>query len=299
VHLNWHFAILTWKTKRFFNFKNSGQKIGSSMKDNKAQTQHSKHNTDALPEEDEQASFRILDIPHAEPDELVRIGHGMWLQQNNYATNPCIYCPSRCCALTVDLTIVEALRIAYTLVIPLMDFIELREPSDMKPAKLSHPFRLHGGNKIFTLKQDEGYCVHVVRPGQLRSRCGIYELRPAICRLYPFTMEHQGAEIQMGVQSKCPVQWMQSEDTRLRAYADMKQFQKDYADDEKWTEVWNQETREDILLETFIEFLMYEVGPALGYNPKLFTPLPERRLGKKLFSYQTEPASNPESESDP
>lgn len=230
-------------------------------------------------------SFKILNLPEAEPEELVRIGHGLWRQQNNYALNPCAYCASKCCSLRVDLTIIEALRVSYTLVLPLLDFLVVRQPTVKHPAKLCSPFLILNEPSNFAFRQNVGHCFHLTRPGELRSRCGIYALRPAICRLYPFSMEQNGILIEMGNEQHCPVNWMQNDETRERARADFNQFQEDYALEKQWLAKWNTRPYEDRALETFIDFLMNEVGPTLGYNPDVFSALPERGFGRKLFSY--------------
>jgi Fe-S-cluster containining protein len=48
------------------------------------------------------------------------------------------------------------------------------------------------GEKRVLKQREDGSCIFLQNNGEEAYRCGIYELRPALCRLYPFEFERTG-----------------------------------------------------------------------------------------------------------
>ena len=118
---------------------------------------------------------------------------------------------------------------------------------------------------MFQFRRGEtGHCVHLVRPGSTTSRCGIYELRAANCRLYPFTLEDELGLIPAGSQEHCPVQWLQDEGVRERAAEDVQRYRDDQQLDRAIVRFWNRGRRARSL-PGFVDWLTGHVAGELGH----------------------------------
>lgn len=223
---------------------------------------------------------RILNVIRAEEGQS-RIEGGMY-GRADYALNPCGTCGSHCCQLRAYVNTAEALRIAYTLVIPLAEFVEVgkwkQEELDLRWGR---PFQVDGEKCLLALKRsNQNHCFHLMRPGQPTSGCGIYSVRPAVCRLYPFNLGFDdGTSLGVGGQTKCPIYWLQNEGTVARAAEAYAEWQADLELDQRVVAAWNRGRRKDRSAGAFLTWLQGPGAELLGHNPEVFKPYPERVVG--------------------
>jgi Fe-S-cluster containining protein len=223
--------------------------------------------------------LRILRMPEADPGQR-RLTGGL-LGRADFAVAPCKGCDSRCCGLRAYMSIPEAVRMAFVLGIPLTFFIEVAiEGEDLElDERWGGALHVDGGRAQLSFLRDPEtkVCRHVVRPGETTSHCGVYSLRPGICRLYPYAFEApDGTEHAIGSQDRCPVFWMFDEPARAQLERDWEAWQADLAVDAAWVKAWNDPAREDRSVDALLRWLSHDVAVALGHYPEDLEPLPER-----------------------
>lgn len=211
-------------------------------------------------------SLRILNVVEA-PAEVARISPATGaLPVASFAKEPCLECDSRCCRMRVVVNVVEALRISAALGLPLSSFVDVAPHTPDLTTTYAWPFKLDDGRHVFLFRRGAtGHCVHLARPGSTTSRCGIYELRAANCRLYPFTLEDEIGRIPAGSQEHCPVQWLQDEGTRARAADDVRRYREDQQLDRAIVRFWNR-GRRTRSLAVFVDWLTGHVAGELGHD---------------------------------
>jgi Fe-S-cluster containining protein len=161
--------------------------------------------------------------------------------------------------------------------LPFAEFLESAPMSYEGAERFAHPIVLTSGPSKLVLKRVDGWCTHLVRPGTEQSRCGVYELRPAVCRLFPFLFELDGEEMSVGHGNPiCPVRWAFTQTTTERLEADALRLRDDVAQDRELALRWNEAPRADRSLDAFLAWLKDEAGPLLGHNPRAFDRFPER-----------------------
>lgn len=104
---------------------------------------------------------------------------------SDIALTPCGTCEKVCCG-RVPVTIPDIARIWHRLRIPLADFLCISSNEDPKSAP--YTFQVQGWPCSLVMRGPEGDstgCSFVMRIGS-RDRCGIYDFRPAVCRVFPF-----------------------------------------------------------------------------------------------------------------
>jgi hypothetical protein len=106
-------------------------------------------------------------------------------------------------------------------------------------------------------------------------RCGIWSVRPGPCRLYPFAVELDDTYYRVGDESFCPISWLQDDETRKNVKSDAVLYREDCARDKKLVSGWNRGKRSRTW-DDFVVYMINEMGPKEGYNPKFFEPLPDR-----------------------
>lgn len=104
-------------------------------------------------------------------------------------TNSCRNCKAKCCrGLAVVLTIPEALRLNDAIGLDPDSYFELSDKVDSR--KTPHFPLLYWEGKqlkeyfIIIKKRQNGDCFFLNE----NSTCGIYSVRPSVCRLYPFEL---------------------------------------------------------------------------------------------------------------
>jgi len=106
----------------------------------------------------------------------------------------CEVCPARCCRFNVKVSLADAVHYCTTLGVPFFEGMHL-VPSDHK----HHSFEVErdpilnpeeegwtGRAEIQLRRKEDGSCHALVEIGGY-ERCGVYEARPTLCRLYPMS----------------------------------------------------------------------------------------------------------------
>jgi hypothetical protein len=99
------------------------------------------------------------------------------------------------------------------------------------------------------------------------SRCGIYGVRPSLCRLYPFIVDDDGERLAIGGQEICPEQWLQTEATVAGVADAVDQLRIDREHDRQIVLAWNKGRRARNF-DGLLTFLENEAATALGYEPQ-------------------------------
>jgi Fe-S-cluster containining protein len=197
--------------------------------------------------------------------------------QTDAATNPCAHCPSKCCDFLVAVSTVEAMRMAFALRIPFDEFLDASPMTTGGAERFASSIELDVGPSKLVFKRIDGRCTHLLRPTAERSRCGVYELRPAVCRLFPFLFEIDGEEISVGYGNPiCPVRFAVTPTTATRLETHVLLWKDDMAHDEALVKRWNDVARTDRSLAAFFVWLRDEASPLMGHNPRAFERFPER-----------------------
>ena len=124
--------------------------------------------------------------------------------------NSCRACTAKCCrGLAVVLTIPEAKRMVAELGLPPEDFLEFSVNVDSKltphyPLLVQEEGKVHEYFIILKRRQKRD-CIFL----QDDLKCGIYNNRPHVCRLYPFELD--GGKMKKG--ALCPVVFEKEEGT--------------------------------------------------------------------------------------
>lgn len=226
--------------------------------------------------------LRIVRMQEADPGQR-RFSGGL-LGRADFSVAPCKGCDSRCCGLRAYMTIPEAVRMAFVLGVPLEFFIEVAiEGEDLTlDERWGGALLVDGGRAQLSFLRDPEtkVCRHVVRPDETTSHCGVYSLRPGICRLYPYNFEApDGTELQVGTQDRCPVFWLFTEDARVQLERDWAAWRADMAVDEVWVAKWNDPARTDRSVAALFEWLSSEAAVGLGHYPEDLEPFVERSFG--------------------
>jgi Fe-S-cluster containining protein len=220
-------------------------------------------------------SFKIVGVPEASWWEEAKTQPRVKVPEN-HAVNPCMHCDARCCKKTVLVTVVELLRMSFTLGIAPNWLVETIDADPKDKVKQPWPIKLEGGLKQLRLLHSGGHCAFAVFYGNGATiRCGIWSVRPGPCRIYPFAIELDDIYYRVGDESFCPVKWLQDKNTRKVVKADAIAYREDTARDKELVATWNKGKR-DRSWDGFMHYVMHVMGPQLGHDPSRFDPLPDR-----------------------
>jgi Fe-S-cluster containining protein len=143
---------------------------------------------------------------------------------------PCPSCPARCCSSRVEVSLPDVARLCHRLAVPFSAAFEL-------VADGMRPFPLAEGPRAAVLRRDpDGYCQYLLRAGG-ELRCGVHPLRPATCRLYPFTF--RVGDQRLGPRHiRCPVPFGlgPKDEAALRRQA--RSAAEDWARHVAWIDAW-------------------------------------------------------------
>lgn len=194
-----------------------------------------------------------------------------FLTGNRPTRNPCLMCPGECCRARVVLNVCDLVRLAAPLEIHPSSFCDLVEcESRNGEAILIGETRKH----ITLRKGDDDHCVLQLKVDGHR-RCGVHELRPGICRLYPFAFERGNQRLEMGLVS-CPTRWLISAQKKDAILDDLESHEHDRALDRQIVRRWNLKQEEERTPQAFWIFALVEAGRELGVDTSAFTRQPPR-----------------------
>lgn len=201
-----------------------------------------------------------------------------------YRLNPCDLCVGTCCHFMVQLSAVEAVRIALTLAVPPAEVFTTMEwePDTTTGQRSYHPIKLDDGRVSLLIKRDpeSRACAFKLDLGPL-GRCGIYTLRPGQCRMFPLHVEEpDGHQIRVGVDDYCPTAWLYDEGTEERFTEHVANWREDVARDKELCARWNRGRRKDRSIAAFFRWACFELAPAFRLDAEVLYP-PERRSLKR------------------
>jgi Fe-S-cluster containining protein len=230
--------------------------------------------------------LKVLNTKHA--SEWARYARApARLFARDYKLNPCDGCEGTCCHFIVQVSALEATRIALTLVIPPEDMFEAHpfEVDDASGQPATHPIELAEGPVSLRLRRDADSraCVFKIEIGG-RGRCGAYMLRPGQCRFYPWTVEEaDGNVIHTGNDEHCPTGWLHDDGTAARLGDELARWREALAQDATLCAKWNEDERpaEERTFDAFFRFAAAELAPGWGLDPTALYPPPRRRLGSR------------------
>lgn len=202
------------------------------------------------------------------------------LVSQEHAISPCDTCAGHCCHHAAEMSAVEAVRIALTLVVPLRAFVTARAWEVLGKGfdvAGSHPILLDGGRMRLFLRREKGGPCHFLHEIDGRGRCVAYSVRPGVCRVYPYSFEEEGgARIAIGTTMLCETGWLYDDDTEESVARSLAAWREDLALDEELCARWNEGEREDRSFEAFARFAVEAAAPMLGLDAERLYP-PERR----------------------
>ncbi len=133
-----------------------------------------------------------------------------------YSSHPCSTCNAPCCrTATVEITTVEALRLAFEHLLSLEAVVERMDcPPGVDVERLaSVPIPLRDGLTVLRLRhrpaEDGGGCTFLMGALEQR-RCGVHALRPGSCRLFPFHIQAGAQSVAVGDPAVCPTAWLRT-----------------------------------------------------------------------------------------
>ena len=119
-------------------------------------------------------------------------------------------------------------------------------------------------------------CVFLISLGDL-GRCGVYSLRPSVCRAYPTRLE--GDLVQLGNTQYCPPGGWQLDSMDLPAFrADLLEKRRQHALYDGLVEAWNERvvsTHADLRVRDFFAFLEAAYGQLARRDPAPLSPSDE------------------------
>lgn len=153
--------------------------------------------------------------------------------------NPCELCTGACCQeLAVLVNILDIARIQRALQIPVRDFVVRYIDED--PREKPFVFPLRGQPVALALRPPAGRssgCSFLMQIGPHR-RCGIYEIRPTICRIYPFTENKGRIQHKRGV--LCPRRFDMQRLGPEAIRREIRRYQREWQKHAEFVEEWAQ-----------------------------------------------------------
>ena len=238
--------------------------------------------------------IEILNMRHAStweqykdaPAQVVPVEHSM---------TPCDKCPGHCCCYIVHVSSVEVARIALTLNLEVERFVE-PEPGGVvvdqqRGSRAFTPLRLDfdderidiAGRLRFRQVGDGISPCFFLNTNMGVGRCGIYALRPGVCRVFPYeVMIDDERRVSVGGTDHCNPNWLYDENSEREVGAAIAAWEEDLELDAQVAATWNDEERRDRSFGVFSRWLVKELAPRLGGDVERVYPTPRRRLGSKI-----------------
>ena len=194
------------------------------------------------------------------------------------SADPCPACAANCCTSRVEVSIPDFVRFCATLALPFGVAFELVEGGQ-------RPFELDVGPRIAVLRREaDGYCRFLGR-WDSEKRCGVYGVRPATCRLYPFTF--RVGDVRHGPRTiRCPVPFGLSPDRAKAMKADARQAIDEWALHDRITKQWARR-RKNRSLQAFLRFVVTKLlDTAADSSPILWTDDTDQRNLKLLIDHR-------------
>lgn len=201
----------------------------------------------------------------------------------------CELCPARCCHLTVHVSLPEVLRLSSVLEVPFhaafafvpgegVRSFALDAKGDPRAGRYAEEWP---GRGVIALRRlESGACQYLVDVGGF-WRCGIYELRPATCRLYPVTWETEAARGGPPM-VLCPVPYVVTPERERQLRRDVGQTLENWALHEEIVAAWEARPPDAPRRpDDFLRFALTAAGERLSIDPT--KALETRAAGEILF----------------
>jgi len=168
--------------------------------------------------------------------------------------NPCQMCPGACCTdLAVTLNVVDVARIHRALDLPVHDF--LARYVDEDPREKPFAFFIRKQPIALALLPPDGTdrgCSFLLNIGGHR-RCGIYDLRPGTCRVYPFT--DQGNVVKHKEGTLCPRHFRLREEHDEAIKLEIARYQEEWGIHAGFAAEWNENPPKHASFEKLLDFV--------------------------------------------
>jgi Fe-S-cluster containining protein len=227
--------------------------------------------------------LKVLNMPH-ESAWAPHQDAPRFLVPAQFSTDPCTHCGGHCCGAQVDVTTVEAVRIAATLGLPIHDVVRLmpHSPQEVRPGD-NPPIVLTDGAVTLALQHNAQHkCVFLHHIGP-RGRCSIHGVRPGPCRVFPYDVAYKGRRVRVGSQLLCPVKWLTNDAAEARLMADIDQWRADQARERKLVTAWKRARTPDRSFGAYITFAVKRLEKVLGLNAAALLAPPRRTFGTRLW----------------
>lgn len=187
--------------------------------------------------------------------------------------NPCRFCPGKCCHLNVKISLPEAVRYTAIYQLPFFSAIsivpsthERRSIRLDRDPRFVDPVDGWQGRAELQLRRSESGACHALVDANGFKRCGIYPVRPSLCRLYPFSWESEdargGPEMIM-----CPTPYALTPSAEKQFLEDVEEGLQMWARHEEVVQAWNARSGPEWTVEAFLEFAVPQTAERLGLDP--------------------------------
>lgn len=209
------------------------------------------------------------------------------LQRHSHSTHPCGACNAACCrTASVELTTVEALRLAFGALLSLDAVVQrMSVPAGeaRTPRLASRPIPLVDGAVVLRLRHSVlGGCTFITHVLD-QSRCGVHALRPGVCRFYPFHFQAGGQNYQVGNGSLCPTQWVRTDALETALARDVRQWRKDLRMEARLLKQWKAAGGARGQWHHYAAFAMAFAQREMGLSAPVVVERQGRGLGKRLW----------------
>lgn len=207
------------------------------------------------------------------------------LQPVAYSTWPCQTCNARCCTEdSVPVTTVEALRIAFTALIPLERVVQrVERTSDARETLGAIPIPLQDGVVTLRLRrQEDGACGFLVDVAGTR-RCSVHTTKPGSCALFPLELDDGKQRVAIGSATMCPSRWLQSDELDARARTSWKQWRRDVRLEKKLVAAWKKAGGEKGTFPQYVLFAAMFANQVMGLTLPVHVQGLGRKLGRRLW----------------
>jgi Fe-S-cluster containining protein len=168
--------------------------------------------------------------------------------------NPCQLCPGSCCDdLAVTLNLVDVARIHRALHIPVHDFLARYVDDD--PRERPYAFfirKLPIALALLPPEEKDRGCSFLLDIGGHR-RCGIYDIRPGTCRVYPFT--DQGNVVKHKRGTLCPRRFDLDEVDHETIRREIEEYQREWNIHAAFAREWNESPPKHPSFEKLLDFV--------------------------------------------
>ena len=205
----------------------------------------------------------------------------------------CQLCPSRCCRLNVKVSLPDAVHYCTTIGVPFFAGLTF-VPSDHR----THSFQIErdprivpaengwaGRAEIQLKRQEDGACHALLRLGGY-ERCGVYDARPSLCRLYPMTWTSEVA--QGGPEAVlCPIPYGFTEEDEASFIREAETSIERWEIHDDVVMAWHQHApSRGRTIRAFLEFAIPLAAERMGVDPSgiLAEGWPEQRLYEQMVA---------------